>query len=230
MRVRRSLSTLLLALFLPLLSGAPASAQRQAVAPQTPEEKLVAAMHRISSHAILDRVKEMAADKYEGRLTGTPSFEAVAAWSADLLKAWKFKPAGDSGTYFQKFPNPYTLVRPGAELTLHIPAPGGGEVLKSYRFEDEYYPGSTSDSLDATAEVIYVGYGITAPELGYDDYKGVDVKGKFVVVRAAPGRLLDLIELYRSRMVAWHENLYAAGPPLHAGPDSPDGPAVGSAA
>ena len=47
-------------------------------------------------------------------------------------------------------------------------------------FEDEYYPGSTSDSLSATAEVVYVGFGITAPELGYDDYKGVEVKGKFV--------------------------------------------------
>jgi len=180
MPVRPRLTTLALILALPFTTAAQAAAQRPAPAPQTPEEKLVAAMHRISSHAILDWVKEMAADKYEGRLTGTPSFEAVAAWSADLLKAWKFKPAGDSGTYFQKFPNPYTLVRPGAELTLHIPAPGGGEVLKSYRFEDEYYPGSTSDSLDATAEVIYVGYGITAPELGYDDYKGVDVKGKFV--------------------------------------------------
>ncbi|MGE5199468.1 MAG: M28 family peptidase, partial [Rhodospirillaceae bacterium] len=81
---------------------------------------------------------------------------------------------------FQKFPNPYTLVRPGAELKLHIPAPGGGEIVKSYAFEDEYYPGSTSDSLSATAEVVFVGFGITAPELGYDDYQGVDVKGKFV--------------------------------------------------
>ena len=52
--------------------------------------------------------------------------------------------------------------------------------MKSYVFEDEYYPGSTADSATATAEVVYVGFGITAPELGYDDYKGVDVKGKFV--------------------------------------------------
>ena len=149
-------------------------------APQTPEEKLVAAMHGISSHTILDWVKEMVADKYEGRLTGTPSYDASAAWAAGLLKAWTFKPAGDAGTYFQKFPNPYTLVKPGAELKLHVPAPGGGDIVKSYVFEDEYYPGSTSDSLSATAEVVYVGFGITAPELGYDDYKGVDVKGKFV--------------------------------------------------
>jgi len=137
-------------------------------------------MHGISSHTILDWVKEMVSDKYEGRLTGTPTYDASAAWTADLLKGWGFKPAGDGGTYFQKFANPYTLVKPGAELKLHVPAPGGGTIVKSYVFEDEYYPGSTSDSLTATAEVVYVGYGITAPELNYDDYKGVDVKGKFV--------------------------------------------------
>ena len=180
MPVRRRLARLPIVLLLPLALGAQAVAQRAAAAPQAPEDKLVAAMHGISSHTILDWVKEMAADKYEGRLTGTPSYDAVAAWSAGLLKAWKFKPAGDAGTYYQKFPNPYTLVRPGAELKLHIPAPGGGGIVKSYAFEDEYYPGSTSDSRSATAEVVYVGFGITAPELGYDDYRGVDVKGKFV--------------------------------------------------
>ena len=171
---------LLIVLLLPLLLALPVAAQRPAAAPATPDEKLVAAMHGISSHTILDWVKEMVADKYEGRLTGTPSYDASASWAAGLLKLWTFKPAGDAGTYFQKFPNPYTLVKPGAELKLHVPAPGGGDIVKSYVFEDEYYPGSTSDSLSATAEVVYVGFGITAPELGYDDYNGVEVKGKFV--------------------------------------------------
>lgn len=180
MPVHPRLARLSVVLLLPLLLGAQAAAQRPASAPQTAEAKVLAAMHGISSHTILDWVKEMAADKYEGRLTGTPGYDASAAWAADLLKAWGFRPAGDAGTYYQKFPNPYTLVRPGAELTLHIPAAGGGEIVKRYAFEDEYYPGSTSDSLSATAEVVYVGFGITAPELGYDDYQGVDVKGKFV--------------------------------------------------
>ena len=141
MPVRPRLTRLAFALLSPLLLGGQAAAQRPAAAPQTPEDKLVAAMHGISSHTILDWVKEMAADKYEGRLTGTPSYDASAAWSAGLLKGWKFKPAGDAGTYFQKFPNPYTLVKPGAELKLHVPAPGGGDIVKSYAFEDEYYPG-----------------------------------------------------------------------------------------
>jgi hypothetical protein len=155
-------------------------AQRPAAQPAAPDDRILAAMHGISSHTILDWVKEMVSDKYEGRLTGTPSWDASAAWSADLLKGWGFKPAGDAGTFFQKFPDPYTLVKPGAELTLHIPAAGGATIRKTYAFEQDYYPGSTSDSLTATAEVVYVGFGITAPELGYDDYAGVDVKGKFV--------------------------------------------------
>jgi hypothetical protein len=54
--------------------------------------------------------------------------------------------------------------------------------VRPYVYEKEYYPGSTSDSGAVTAEVVYVGYGVTAPELGYDDYAGVDVKGKIVLM------------------------------------------------
>jgi hypothetical protein len=180
----------------------PAAAQPpRAPQAQTPEDRLVAAMHGISSNTILDWVKEMVADKYEGRLTGTPSYDAAAAWAAGLFTSWKFAPAGDAGTFLQKFPNPYTLVRPGAELKLHLPVPGGGTVVKSYVFEDEYYPGSTADTATATAEVVYVGFGVTAPELGYDDYKGVDVKGKFVAfepeVPVGPDPDADLFKRWR---------------------------------
>ena len=104
MPVRRRLARLPIVMLLPLLLGAQAAAQRPAAAPQTPEEKLLAAMHGISSHTILDWVKEMVSDKYEGRLTSTPSYDASAAWTADLLKGWKFSPAGDAGTYFQRVP------------------------------------------------------------------------------------------------------------------------------
>jgi len=82
MPVRPRLVRIAFALLLSLLLGAQAAAQRPAAPPQTPEDKLVAAMHGISSHTILDWVKEMVADKYEGRLTGTPSYDASAAWAA----------------------------------------------------------------------------------------------------------------------------------------------------
>lgn len=146
------------------------------------EDRLMAVMHRISSHTLLDYVKEMTLPKYAGRLTGTPGYDASAKWAADLLASWKIKPAGDAGTFYQKFPNPYTLVLPGGSLTLDIKLPNGDVIDRPYVLEDEFFPGSTSDSGTVTAEVVYVGFGTTAPELGYDDYAGLDVKGKLVMM------------------------------------------------
>ncbi len=161
------------------------AAAQQASSQAADEQRLLAAMHRISSVALFDYVKELASPKYEGRLTGTPGYEAAERWAEQLLKQAKIEPAGDSGGYEQRFPNPYTLVKPGARLSLHVPVGTDGdhaEIEKSYVFEDEFFPGSTSDSGKVTAEVVYVGYGITAPELGYDDYQGMDVKGKLVMM------------------------------------------------
>ncbi len=186
-------------------------AARQGAGQATDEQRLMAAMHSISAVSLFDYVKELASPKYEGRLTGTPGYVAAEKWAEQRLAQWKIKPAGDGGTYEQRFPNPYTLVKPGARLSLHVPlasdvAPGKAkaspygsgsgkakaspyprgedspEIVKTYVYEDEFYPGSTSDSGTVTAEVVYVGYGITAPELGYDDYQGVDVKGKLVMM------------------------------------------------
>jgi hypothetical protein len=82
---------------------------------------------------------------------------------------------------------PYTLVLPGCGVTLHVPVKKGEEILKSYDYITEYMPGSTSGSGEITSDVVYAGYGITAPELGYDDYKGIDVSGKIILIeREAP--------------------------------------------
>lgn len=162
-----------------LAAQAPA---RQPQPPAAPQDRLVASMHAVSSHAIIDWVKELTDERYAGRLTGTPGYDASAAWTVDLLRSWGYAPAGDKGTWYQTFPNPYTLVRPGTELSLRVPQSGGGEIVKRYTWETEFFQGSTSDSGSVTAEAVYVGFGTTAPELGYDDYAGVDVKGKIVVV------------------------------------------------
>jgi hypothetical protein len=161
----------------------PAFSQAPTIKSDPPgDDNLMAVMHTISSHTLLDYVKEMASEKYQGRLTGTPGFEASAQWVVNLFADWRIKPAGDQGTYLQHFPNPYTLVLPGSELSLTIPIAGGATLKKNYVWEQEYFQGSTSDSGTVTAEVVYVGYGATAPELGYDDYAGVDVKGKLVMM------------------------------------------------
>ncbi|MBN1940234.1 MAG: M20/M25/M40 family metallo-hydrolase [Candidatus Aminicenantes bacterium] len=138
-------------------------------------------MHLIRSETLYGYVEELTSEKFGGRLTGTPEFEASAEWVISHLKKWGVQPGGDNGTYRQKFPNPYTLVFPGGECSLHLPVKDG-IVKKFYTYESEFLPGGTSGSGEVTAEVVFVGYGITAPELGYDDYAGVDVKGKIVLM------------------------------------------------
>jgi len=150
--------------------------------PLTSEEKILEAMFSISSHTLFDYVKELCSEKYGGRLTGTAGYDAAAQWVASLLKKWNIKPGGDNDTYFQNFPNPYTLVLEGGHVILHIPYKKNTIIEKHYEYETDFIPGSTSGSGEVKAEVVYVGYGITAPELNYDEYKGLDVKGKIVLM------------------------------------------------
>ncbi len=174
--------------------------RRPAPAKLTAEQKVLLSLHSISSHPLYGYVEELVSEKYGGRLTGTPEYDACAEWVTSLLKKWGIRPAGDNGTYLQSFPNPYTLVFPGCEAYLRLPV-NGAEVRKYYRYDDEFIPGSTSGSGEVTAEVIYVGYGVTAPELGYDDYAGVDVKGKILLMEreapVSPDRDAELFKKWR---------------------------------
>lgn len=143
---------------------------------QEPEKVLLSTFHSISSNEILDFAEELSADKYKGRLSGTEEYLEVATWCAQKFEEWGIQPA-NNGSYFQYFPNEYSDV---LEL---------GEVVYSFKeqemkleFPDEYLPGSNSASGSLKAEMVYVGYGITAPELNYDDYQNVDVEGKIIIL------------------------------------------------
>ena len=200
--------TVLTLVFLIFCLGAagPIAFSRQAQPASSEEAKLLSGLHSISSQPLYKYVKELASEKYGGRLTGTPEYNACADWVASLLKKWGLRPAGDGGTYLQSFPNPYTLVFPGCEVYLHLPI-NGAEIKKYYRYEDEFIPGGTSGKGEVTAEVIYVGYGVTAPELGYDDYAGVDVKGKILLMeREVPVSPDDNPELFKKwRPYSFHQ-------------------------
>ncbi len=152
---------------------------------QDPDEKaILKAMQSISSHDLLEYVVEQIDDKYEGRLTGTSGYQMCAEWLAGEFEKWGLTPAGDGGSWFQWFDIPYTLVYPDCGLALHIPVKNGPSIDKHYRYMSEYMPGSTSGNGSVTGEVVYAGYGITAPELGYDDYAKVDVKGKIILIES----------------------------------------------
>jgi len=83
------------------------------------------------------------------------------------------------GSYFQWFPNAYCEVfSPGSVALLDAK----NKPIKNYKFPDDFFPGSNSASGEVSGEIVYAGFGISAPELGYDDYQNLDVKGKIVLL------------------------------------------------
>jgi hypothetical protein len=146
------------------------------------ESKLLRQFHSIQSQEMMTWIEKLCSPEFNGRLTGTPEFIASAEWVASKLKEWGIKPAGDDGSYFQRFDFPYTDVNDIGSLTLKLHQLDGSVISKNYSYPDDYYPGMNSGSGELTSEVVFVGYGITAPELNYDDYKGIDVKGKIVLI------------------------------------------------
>jgi len=203
MRVQKSVSLLLI---IGCISLSFIVAAQEPARKVSEEEQFLKVFHSISSHDLFGYVKELASEKYGGRLTGTEEYNASARWVMSLFEQWGIAPAGDEGTYLQAFPNPYTLVFKDCEVFLHLPY-GGAAIIKNYRYEDEFIPGSTSGSGEVTAEVVYVGYGITAPELDYDDYKGVAVEGKIVLMeREVPVSPRENPELFKKwRPYSFHQ-------------------------
>lgn len=153
-----------------------------AVYAQSDETKLLNAFHSITSEEMTGWIEKLCSQEFNGRLSGTPEYRASAEWVAAMLKSWNMKPGGDNGSWFQWFDAPYTVLNETGSLTLNIPQADGTVIRKSYSYPDEFYPGMNSGSGEITAEVVFVGYGVSAPELNYDDYKGIDVKGKIVLM------------------------------------------------
>lgn len=157
------------------------------VSQQPDERTILKAMHSISSHDLLEYVKIQCDDKYAGRLTGTDEYMMCAEWLSGFFAENGLQPAGDRGSWYQYYDLAYTMIGPDCGLSIHIPQKNGETILKHYQYVSEYMPGSTSGNGEISAEVIYAGYGISADELGYDDYKGIDVRGKIILIeREAP--------------------------------------------
>jgi hypothetical protein len=109
----------------------------------------------------------------EGRGLGTAGADAAAAFVADALRDAGLPPAFETG-YAQRFDAPFrATLGPGNALALA----GADSALGK-----DFLPFGFSDDGRVEAEMVFAGYGITAPELGYDDYAGIDVKGKVVLV------------------------------------------------
>jgi hypothetical protein len=147
--------------------------------PDTETRKLDV-LESISSEELMSYVYELVDPRYKGRLAGSPEYMDAAAWVADIFKKWGIEPMGDEGSYFQIFPWPYSDVYSKGSFTLH-----SGDASYEFFAPADYYPGANSTNGKIKADVVFVGYGISAPELGYDDFDGTDVMGKIVMI--APG-------------------------------------------
>jgi hypothetical protein len=130
----------------------------------------------------------LADDLLEGRETGTRGHLIAARYVAAQFMQMGLQPAGDAGTFLQAVPMRGGTVVPNAAV-FEIQRPGGTQALTNLR-EFLMGPRLYADQADVTAPLVFVGYGITAPRFGHDDYAGLDVRGKIVVfLSARPKRL-----------------------------------------
>jgi hypothetical protein len=154
--------------------------------PQALDRNLQQALKSVSGPEAYEIVKTLASPEFGGRLTGDAGFTAAAKWAARKLAAWGLKPVSAKDGFLQAYPSPYTVVDK-AEMTVFLPEgkpdPEKGPADKEMKLapEKEFLPLLYSDSGDRTAGTVFAGWGISAPDLNYDDYAGLDVKGKFVI-------------------------------------------------
>lgn len=128
--------------------------------------------------AIRTHMRILSNDSLRGRKPGTPGFDMGAAYVISQFKALGLTPAGEHKTFRQDVPLRRWQVRENASsLTLLV---NGKEQPLEYGRQFILNPNPDHPIGDITAPVVFVGFGVSAPELGYDDYASIDVKGKIV--------------------------------------------------
>src|SRR6202163_3711595 len=133
-----------------------------------------------AAEKIRAHVKFLASDLLEGRGTGQRGGDIAAEYIATQFELFGLKPAKENGTYFQDVPMVGVKTLPDTSFKL-VPANGEAVTLKNladFVTNNE----SQTETADIDAPIIFVGYGITAPEYSWDDYKGADLKGKVALL------------------------------------------------
>jgi hypothetical protein len=155
--------------------------------------------------AAFDIVKALASDAMLGRKSGEPGGRMASDWIAAKLKEWGVDPAGPKGSFFQDMTFEYDEAGPGAALEV-ITGPTKREFVYGEDWREQSYSGSGTFG----AEVVFVGYGLSAPVKDYDDYAGVDVKNKLVLFSTdTPRGLADRLKdeaLFQNRIKAAREH------------------------
>ncbi|RDE05950.1 M28 family metallopeptidase [Sphingomonas aracearum] len=163
----------------PAPAPAPAATPAAPVRDQARINAIVNAPLPDDQAAMKAHVMFLASDEMRGRDAGSPEFDIAAQYVAAQFYAAGLRPAGDQGGYLQKVP---LITYKAAEHGDFVLARKGAAPQKLV-FGEDYTPSAiaSAETLALDAPVVFVGYGLVAPQYKRDDYKGVDVRGKIVV-------------------------------------------------
>ncbi len=133
----------------------------------------------IDPRQLSQTAKVLASDPFEGRAPGTPGEAKTIAYLIDRFRTLGLRPGGVDGGWTQPVPLVRTQVRPGAELAVTM----GGHIHPLVQKQNVYvWTVHLVDAVKiAAAPMVFVGYGVSAPERAWDDFKGVDLHGKIAV-------------------------------------------------
>jgi hypothetical protein len=151
-----------------------------------------------STEWMLEQIKLLSAPETDGRGSGTPGAERAARHIADVFRTAGLRPGGDGQSYLQAFTVP-TGTRLGAVNTLALLAP----AARTFTLGTDFTPLAVSTDGAGEGEVVFAGYGITAPDLQYDDYAGLDARDRIVIVITGDPRADDPASPFR-RPEAYH--------------------------
>ena len=152
-------------------SGASIAADKGATPPP-------AALNAIDSADLLKHIKVLASDEFEGRAPGSKGEELTVKYITEQFKAVGLKPGNPNGSYTQEVP------LAGITTTANVKITAGDDAME-LKSPDDYVAFSTRLQPEISvndSEIVFVGYGVVAPEYGWDDYKDVDIRGKTILM------------------------------------------------
>ncbi|HEV2690187.1 MAG TPA: M28 family peptidase [Bryobacteraceae bacterium] len=158
----------------------------------------------MSSTEYLGYVKYLAAPEMRGRLTGSPELERAAGFIRDQFRSMNLKPlSGDS--YYQDFEVTTSARLGGKNEASYV----NGRQKNSLKYQQDFVPLNLSTEGKVSGSVVFAGFGITAPEYNYDDYAGVDVKDKIVLVLRHEPQEFDDKSVFEGKVYTQHSQIFA---------------------
>lgn len=156
-----------------------------------------------SAEEFLEPIKFLSSDQLKGRGDGTKELDLAAGYIADHFRKFGLKPGGDNGQFLQHF----DLVV-GAKLgRQNVAVYRQGEHSEKLNLQETFVPLSFSASASIEAPLVFAGYGITAPEYHYDDYQGLDVSGRIVIVLRHEPQENDEHSVFAGRQLTSHSEI-----------------------